>query len=380
MHHPAWPFFVASYSWNFAFGTSMLVVPLYAHHLGMSGMQIGILLGFPVIAQITFSLIGGAFTDRLGGRAMQAFSFSAMAVAGLVFSAAHSFGPLMFGQLLLVLSRAIYWPASQTIASGLPGGPAVQLGRLSAVTNVGQISGTAVAGVLLAQWSFTLVFITLAIMGGAAFLLGVRSPVGKRSEEHKSARFFAHFGPLLRTRMVYFAVACAYSAALPISLSQSFYPILLVDFGFPSEAAGGLLSLRSGGAVIASLVVARYLKSTSRHGLPLVAMLSVAASIGLIPFFVGAVPVATFLLAAGLGSGVMTIYYQLVMSETSSHANRGSALALGGLGWGLSHLTTPLFMGFLVDTIGIRNAFHVWGVFALLIAVVFLPLHRWARG
>lgn len=379
MHPPsAWSFFVANYAWNFAFGVSMLVVPLYAHHLGMSGTQIGVLLGFPVVAQIMFGLAGGAFTDRVGGRTMQLFSFAAMVVAGVVFSVADSFFALLFGQLLLVLSRAVYWPASQTIASTLPGSRGTQLGRLSAITNIGQISGTAAAGVLLAQWSFVLVFVTLALSAAIAVALGMRSPVGKRSKEHEAARFFAHFGPLLRRRMLYFSIACAYIAALPISLSQSFYPILLVEFGFRAEAIGGLLSLRSAGAVTASLVIARYLKSTTRHALPLAATLSVAASIGLLPLFADGVAVAAFLLAGGLGSGVMTIYYQLLVSETSTAVNRGSAMALGGLGWGLSHLSTPLVMGFLADTVGISNAFHVWGVFALLIALIFLPLHRWA--
>lgn len=357
----------------------MLVVPLYAHHLQMSGTQIGVLLGFPVIVQILFSLAGGALTDRIGGRAMQLFAFATMTAAGLVFSAAQSFVPLLLGQFLLVISRAIYWPASQTIASSLPGGHGLQLGRLSAITNIGQISGTATAGVLLAQWSFAVAFMTFAVMSAVAFLLGLRSPVGKRIESHHKGGFFVHFGPLLRQRMVYFSILCAYMAASPITLSQSFYPILLVDFGFPSEAAGGLLSLRAVGAVLASVLIARYLKSTARHALPFAAVLSVAASIGLIPLFPGSALVAAFLLSAGIGSGIMTIYYQVLMSEISTGANRGSAMALGGLGWGLSHLTTPLVMGFLVDAVGIANAFHMWGAFALLIALTFLPMQRWAQ-
>jgi MFS family permease len=180
--------------------------------------------------------------------------------------------------------------------------------------------------------------------------------------------------------MVYFSILCAYMAAAPITLSQSFYPILLIDFGFPPEAAGGLLSLRAVGAVLASLLIARYLKSTTRHALPFAAVLSVAASIGVIPLFPGSAVVAALLLGAGIGSGIMTIYYQVLMSEISTGANRGSAMALGGLGWGLSHLTTPLVMGFLVDTVGIAHAFHIWGGFALLIALTFLPLQRWAQA
>lgn len=379
MHSPsATPFFVGSYAWNFALGTSMLVVPLYAHHLEMSGTQIGTLLGFPVIAQILFSLAGGAFTDRIGGRAMQLFSFTAMATAGVVFSAAHSFAPMLCGQFLLVISRAVYWPASQTIVSNFPGGHGLQLGRLNAVTNIGQISGTAAAGILLAQWSFAVAFLALSLMSAIALVLGVRSPVGRRHHDAKPAHFFANFRPLLRRRIVYFSIACAFMAALPITLSQSFYPILLVEFGFPSEQAGGLLALRAVGAVAVSLSLARYIRSTERHALPLIAMLSVAAGIGLIPFFAHGIMVAALLLGAGAGSGIMLIYYQILMSEISTPDTRGTAMAVGGLGWGLSHLSTPLVMGFLLDTVGIGNAFHIWGGFALLVTVAFLPLHRWA--
>lgn len=375
----ALPFFISSYTWNFALGTSMLVVPLYAHHLNMSGADIGILLGFPVIAQILFSLAGGALTDRMGGRAMQLFSFTSMALAGLVLGMAQSFFPLLIGQSLLVISRAVYWPASQTIASNLAGGHGLQLGRLSAISNIGQISGTAVAGVLLAQLSFWAAFLALTYMSTVALIFGLTSPMGRRHKEHPHVRIFAHFPPLLRGRMVYFAIMCAYMAALPITLSQSFYPILLVEFGYSPETTGGLLALRAVGAVTASLLIARYLASTARYGVPLVSVLGVALGIGLIPLFGGTlIMVMVLLLAAGVGSGVMTIYYQMLVSEISSSANRGSAMALGGLGWGLSHLTTPLIMGFLVDTVGMHNAFHVWGGVAFLVTLTFLPTHRWA--
>lgn len=374
------PFLIGSYAWNVALGSSMLLVPLYAHHLGMSGTEIGVLLGIPVIAQTLFSLAGGASTDHLGGRTVQVLSFAAMTAAGLTFSAAQSFAPLLLGQFLLVMSRAVYWPASQAIASTLPGGHGLHLGRLHGISNVGQISGTAAAGLLLAQWSFTVAFLALAAMSAIALVLAARSPLGKRADApHRADRLFAHFGPLLRSRMVYFSIACAYLAALPITLSQSFYPILLVHFGFPSAAAGGLLSLRALGAVVVSLVIVRYLTTEARHVLPQAATLSVAAGIGLIPLFPDGVPVAALLLTVGAGSGIMTVYYQVLMSEISTFANRGTAMALGGLGWSLSHLSTPLVMGFLVDTIGIANAFHVWGGFALLLAFAFLPLHRWAH-
>jgi len=356
----------------------MLVVPLYAYDLGMSGTQIGALLGFPVIAQILLSLAGGVLTDRVGGRAMQMFSFSAMAMAGLVYSNAQGFASILLAQFLLITSRAVYWPAAQTIASNLPGARGVQLGRLSAITNVGQISGTTVAGLVLAQWSFTAAFLALTCMSTIAFVLSISSPLGQRQQVEKQVNILANFGPLFRQRSVYFSIVCAYMAALPTTLSHSFYPILMVDFGFPTEGVGGLLALRAAGAITVSLFIARYIHSSGGYVLPLIAMLGVAAGIGLIPLFSDALPVAAFLLGAGAGSGVMYIYYQILMSEISTSANRGTAMAVGGLGYGLSHLSTPLIMGYLLDTVGIANAFHLWGGIALLVTAAFIPLHRWA--
>jgi len=39
------------------------------------------------------------------------------------------------------------------------------------------------------------------------------------------------------------------------------------------------------------------------------------------------------------------VVFQITISEASAPAERGSALALGGLGWSVSHLSTPLIMG-----------------------------------
>jgi hypothetical protein len=74
----------------------------------------------------------------------------------------------------------------------------------------------------------------------------------------------------------------------------------------------------------------------------------------------------------------MTLYFQLLISDLSAPSERGAALALGGLGWGLSHLTTPMLMGAMKDAFGIVPAFHAIGAVAVLWALALYPLHRWA--
>jgi MFS family permease len=80
----------------------------------------------------------------------------------------------------------------------------------------------------------------------------------------------------------------------------------------------------------------------------------------------------------GLGSGVMTIYFQVLVSTLSSGETRGSAMALAGMGWSLSHISTPLVMGALKDLYGIQAAFYALGAFAFLFSFALPAVHRWS--
>src|SRR5205807_959744 len=103
--------------------------------------------------------------DRIGGRRIMLGSCCVVFAAGIWLIFAQGFWMLMGGQLALILSRAAFWPATWAMASELPGARGVQLGRLNAITNFGQIVGTVLCGFLLAAAGFTATFGTLAAIG-----------------------------------------------------------------------------------------------------------------------------------------------------------------------------------------------------------------------
>jgi MFS family permease len=90
------------------------------------------------------------------------------------------------------------------------------------------------------------------------------------------------------------------------------------------------------------------------------------------------VPLAFWMLLVGLGSGAMTLYFQMTIAEASRQEERGSALALGGLGWSISHFTTPLALGFIADRFGMAAGFYALGVVGLACALAIALLRRWA--
>jgi MFS family permease len=372
------PFFLSSFSWNFALGMTYPLVPLYANQLGMSGVGVGTLVALPVLAQIAFNLIGGAYTDQVGGRTLMLASFVCTTCAGILFFLASSFGLLLLAQLLMVMSRAMYWPASWSLGSELPGGRSLQMGRLNAITNAGQIMGMTGAGFSLLWLGFGPSFLALGAMGALSFFLGRGVPEKQRGAARAPRRLFSGYARLVHVRVIPFAIMCAYISALPFSLSFSFYPILFAQYGYASDATGAMLALRAIGSAMAGLVIARHLDFSARLAVPLACAIATALSVGLVAVARDAWTIGVLMAAVGLASGIITLFFQMLISEISSIDNRGSALALGGLGWGLSHFSTPLVMGYLKDHLGLLPAFYCIGGFAFLWGLCLIPMHRWA--
>jgi MFS family permease len=371
------PYFLASFAWNYGLGMTWLAVPLYAHELGLSGAQIGLLFSLPVVFQIGVNLVGGAYVDRLGARRIMLASALLFTVGAAVLHAADGFWTLFAAQLVLGLSRATFWPANWALATELPGDRSVQAGRLNATTSLGQILGNGTCGFVLATAGFGASFVAMGALGLAAWALGLGAPRTPRKPSDGRG-LFANYLPLLGMRVLYYAVACAYLSALPFSLSMSFYPLLLQHLGFPEEASGVLLALRALGAIGAGLVVARFVATGPASPWPIIAGLSVAFAVGLMPLVAHWAAIGAFLLAVGVGASLLTIYFQVTVAEVVPADMRGSAMALGSLGYGLSHVSTPLVMGLLADRFGIVAGFYVLGAVALATVGALAVLRQWA--
>ncbi|MCD6041634.1 MAG: integral rane efflux protein [Burkholderiales bacterium] len=370
-------FFLASLAWNFGLGMTWLAVPLYAYAQGLSNAEIGILFAVPVLAQAPLNLVGGAYTDRIGGRRILLGSSVATIAAGLWFMVAHGFWMLLAGQIVFVLARAAFWPATWAMASELPGARGTQLGRLNAVTNFGQIVGTTLCGFMLAGAGFQPTFAVLALTGAVALVAGLWTQA-QPPKPAPTRHILAAYLPLLRQRIIAYTIMCAYLSALPFSLSMSFYPVLLAQYGYGEGASGILLALRAVGSILASLLAGRFVRTGPQTLWPVGCGIAVAASVGFLPSVNHVVPIAFWLLVVGAGTAAMTLYFQITISEASKPEERGSALALGGLGWSVSHLTTPLIMGFLADRYGIVTGFYVLGALALTCAIAIAFLRHWA--
>jgi DHA1 family multidrug resistance protein-like MFS transporter len=142
--------------------------------------------------------------------------------------------------------------------------------------------------------------------------------------------------------------------------------------------SGVLIALRAVGAIGAGLIAARFVRTGPETLWPVLCSVGVAAGVGLLPAANHVAPIGFWMLVVGLASGAMTLYFQITIAEASRPEERGAALALGGMGWSLSHFSTPLIMGFLADRYGIVAAFYVLGGLALAFTLVIVWTRRWA--
>lgn len=371
------PFFSASFVWNFGLGMTWLAVPLFGHAQGLSGAELGILFSLPAVLQLAINLVGGAYVDRMGGRRVMLASCVLMAAGAAAMAFAQGFASLFAAQMVLVLARATFWPANWSIAAELPGARGVQAGRLNAVSSAGQILGNGSCGFVLALGGFDVAFGVLAGLALGALLLTLGTPRRAPRKAHEQG-LFDNYRVLVRMPVLLYGAMCAYLSALPFSLSMSFYPLLLKFLGFGEAASGVLLALRALGGIAAGLALARFVQTGPQSPWPLIAGACVAAGVGIQPMVAHWAPVGVFMFALGIGSGLITVFFQVTMAELVEPRMLGSAMALGGVGWGVSHLTTPLVMGFLADRYGIAAGFYVLGALSLLVIGGVALLRNWA--
>jgi MFS family permease len=372
------PFYLSSFAWNFVHGMINVLVPLYALELGMSGVQIGSLLALPIFLQFVFNLAGGAYVDRVGAKNMLHASCIAVVLASAIFQVSEGYAGMLTGFSLFVMSRASFWPANYALGSQLPGDRGHNMGLLNSITNIGQIAGTAAVGMLILAVGFKASFWLAAMTGLVAFLLTSTIVAGTRERVSHSAGILGTYKALAVQRPMYFCMACAFLSVLPFTVVASFGAILLVRSGYSSGVTGWLLSLRAIGAIFAGMALVRLFPSALDRRVPLWTCGAIGAGFALLPAFGDPWPIGVFLFVLGLASGVVSIYFQLLVSAVSPDAQRGSAISYGGIGWNISNLAAPLLMGALMDEVGIHSAFYALGALMLGFTALLAPFYRWA--
>ncbi|GAA2899089.1 NarK/NasA family nitrate transporter [Streptosporangium fragile] len=327
--------------------------PVYKELLGLSPLEVSILVAVPVIVGSLGRIVLGGLTDRYGGRAVFAAA-SLLGVVPVVFLAfAGNYPALLAGGFLLGMTGA-------TFAIGIPyvnaWFPPERRGLALGIFGMGNI-GTAVSGFatpwLAAEFGQRTPFFTVAaalVLVGLAFLVAGRdAPGAGRSTEPFLVRFRAAARLRITRELaamyaLTFGGFVAFGVYLPLYL-KAVYGLTTADAA--ARAAGFVLLAtltRPVGGWLADRVGGRPVLSGA---------LAAVCVCAVVVAFAPVMPLATvgFLtMAAALGLGNGAVFALLGRAVPAQAV--GSATGVVGAAGGLGGFLPPIVMGLIYQATG----------------------------
>ena len=363
--------------------TTALSLAVYAK----TGSAVWLSLAF-LLTRIPSALVAplsGIMADRLDRRRIMigcdllgAAAYAGMAVTGAPL-------PLIVLGSLAALLHAPFGPAARAAVPNLAGAAELSWanGTLSAASNVGQLAGPALGGVLYAAvgagpafWANAASFAV-----SAAFITAVRGRFRGETPRPATAgesgvwagvRFLRQHGTLLTITIVgaitFMATEIAAVADLP----------LIHHFGVGGVGYGIMNVAWGAGGLAGSLVAARVVTRATEPAAGVLGCLvfgAFVAAVGLAPWF-ALIPLFTLLFA--VSDSFAFVGFNGIYQRRTPDAIRGRVFAAVGAIMTFATAASFAFAGFLVDAVGWRPVYLVGGLVDAACAVAMAVSLRWS--
>ena len=366
---------------NWAASTA-LALAVYAQ----TGSAVWLSLAF-LLTRIPSALVApvsGIMADRLDRRRIMIACdlLGVVAYAGMAVTGAPL--PLIVLGSLAALLHAPFGPAARAAVPNLAGPAELSWanGTLSAASNVGQLAGPALGGVLYAAVGAGPAFWANAVSFAvsAAFVTAVRGPFRGETARPAAAgesgvwagvRFLRQQGTLLTITVVgaitFMATEIAAVADLP----------LIHHFGVGGIGYGIMNVAWGAGGLAGSLVAARVVTRATEPAAGVLGCLvfgAFVAAVGAAPWF-ALIPLFTLLFA--VSDSFAYVGFNGIYQRRTPDAIRGRVFAAVGAIMTFATAASFSFAGFLVDAVGWRPVYLVGGLVDVACAVALAVSLRW---
>jgi MFS family permease len=333
------------------------VIPVYAHRLGLSGLQQGMLLGATGLASLVVSVPAGTVADRFSARRLTLAAGLLMACATLGQALAISFPALLASRFILGAGSALMWTAGLRWLADTAGGP-LALGGSVASAGVGSVAGPAASGALTQHFGLAVPLLAGAA-GFAAITAGLAAlrlpPVPAASGPARVAGLLA----AARDRHIIGAGVAVALAGLATGVCALLIPAELHAAGASPGQIG--LAFAAAGALFAAGSALTAAAGRRAVNLPVIycAMLAMTAalSLGVLSTEAAAI-IAMLCLTTAARSVLWTVSYPLA-AEAAERGGTGIGAAIGLLNgiWAGTAVLGPLAAGLVAEHLSGRAAF-----------------------
>jgi MFS family permease len=334
------------------------VMPVYAHRLGLSGFQQGLMLGATGLASLAVSVPAGTLSDRFGARRITLAAGLLMAAATFGQALAGSFPALLAARLAFGAGYGVVWTAGLCWLAAGAAGPRA-LGGSVASAGVGGVAGPALAGTLTQHLGLAVPLLATGagfalITAGLAALRVPPGPAAPRGQARPASLRAA-----VRDRTVIGAAAAVVTAGLSTGACALLVPAQLHLAG----ASSGQIGLAFAAAGILFAVGSALTTATGRRAVTLpvtcAGMLALTAALALGVLSTAPVILIVMLCAATASRSVLwTVSYPLA-AEAAGRRGIGLGAAVGLLNgiWAATAVLGPLGAGLAAQHLGDRAAF-----------------------
>jgi MFS family permease len=385
-HRPSLLIYAVGFSFGVSIGMLFLLVPLYVLDVGYDVAAVGIVISAQGIFQIGLRFPAGAFSDRFGEHTVLLVTFVTIAIGTLGFIGNTALWSIIIMQMIIGIGQSIYWTPSQSYASrSFESRPGTTLGRLLSFESLGQMAGAAAGGGAVALFGFGPAFVITASVSGLGIMATLLMPRLPRKEAPRT--IMGSFKPipgLLKVRSLHLAGLTAFGSATVIALLGSVYPAYFTEMGYSEATIGVFRAVHPIGTMVVAFAFGSIVGIFGQQRLTVLAFILTGVFTAL-PTLLEGFPlgVIVVMFLSGLVYANMRAMYPTIAAQQSRPEQRGMAIAVVGLYWGVSHLIVPVTFGFIAKALGTAEALWVAGglfiVLGLLTPVLYkllLPARR----
>jgi MFS family permease len=358
----------------------MPILPVYARHLGLSGLQQGALLSATGLATLAFCLPVGALADRLGARRLTVWAGGLMTVALVTQAAAPSFPVLFTSRLVFGLGFGMIWTAGPSwLAGAVPRGSSI--GGSVASSGAGGAVGPALSGVLVQSFGLTVPFLAaaaaFALITAAIAVLRLPAPAPA-----PATRVSAGLRAAFADRSTIAAVAAIVAAGVTTGVSALLVPDALHAAGASPGAIGLAFSVSGGLFVGGSTLTAAAGGRAVRIPVAFAGMLALALAMSPAALTPAPWAVVAMLCATTAARSVLwTVGYPLGAAG-AQRCGAGLGVMMGLLNgvWAVTALLSPSLAGLAAEHVSPRAVFALTeaacvALLAATVAVAWRPRH-----
>jgi MFS family permease len=360
------------------------IIPLYAVVLGLSPLELGILVSAKSLIPSILSIHGGVLMDRYGTRLVMMMMGVAATLMPPLFIVASWFPALLLLQMAFGTIMSFGWIGAQALAVYVGKDDPKVVGRFSFFARVGVMVAPTLAGVMWDFLPYWFTFLATAAVG-AAFWLAVRAvppaAIGEETDPNVPRPRFRlrellpslsdYIGAigLLVIPVVAFVVVVSSVRIGSALMQQSFYIVYLQQLGLQATVIGLFVTLSQMMAAAGTLSAAWFTRFIHPHwmflGMVVISIFLVYAT----PLFGSMLAVLAVAIAVrGFAQGASQPVMYTILSDAVSREIQATSIGLRATGNRVAGITLPIIMGAVAQVWGLNATFYVTG--GLLLAIL----------